>query len=80
MVNKKTIRNIKIFSVITVILAFTASWAFYAFINELVGMFLTSLGVENELIRMSIIFLGIFALLVLLGLGVGKTFKKIIGE
>lgn len=71
-------RNVKLFAVFIIILASSAGWAFYSFLNEIADIGLEKLGIDNSLMRMAVIFISIFIILVIAGLGVGKAFREII--
>jgi len=76
--SKTKIRRTKIFSILMVVLAATAGWAFYSFINTAIDDLLLTIGISNFYFRTGIIIVGILIILSLSGLGVAKTINKII--
>lgn len=65
-------------TVIILILASTASWAFYSIINNGAKDLLALINIENLYLQGAIIIGAIFIVLVILGVGYKKSLKKIL--
>ena len=72
---KKSTKNI---TLILILLAGVASWAFYQLLNNGVKDLLLMVGVENFYLQNFIIIGVVFALFLLLGYGARKAFRRIV--
>jgi len=65
-------------SILTILLAGTASWALYALINQGAKDILLKLNITNIYAQLSIVFVVILIIFLLLGFGAKKSFEKIV--
>ena len=76
----KKLQNLKVFSIIVLIVASAAGWAFYSLINQLAHDILESFKITNIYTQNAIVIVFALILLFLFGFGISKAIDKIISK